>query len=85
MYGVRDLCAEMEEYRTAFGRVGTVQRLVGLLESSAAPDTVPLTHIAAQALNYLAENDGNRDHIRYIYTFFQRKDTNDSKKCVLVR
>lgn len=60
----RDLCAEKDEYRHAFGSVGTVQPLVGLLESSASPDTINLTYIAAQALGYLAESDANREAIR---------------------
>ena len=59
---VRDLCLEKSEYRSAFGDV--VPALVGLLDTSAAPNSQALTHTAAQALGYLAEADSIRDQMR---------------------
>ena len=43
---IRDLCAEKEEYREVFA--STVPHLAGLIDTTAAPDSLALTHIAAQ-------------------------------------
>lgn len=46
---IRDLCAEKEEYREVFA--STVPHLAGLIDSTAAADSLALTHIAAQVEN----------------------------------
>lgn len=46
---IRDLCAEREEYREMFA--STVPHLAGLIDTTAAADTLALTHIAAQVEN----------------------------------
>ena len=46
---IRDLCAEKEEYREVFA--STVPHLAGLIDTAATPDSLALTHIAAQVSN----------------------------------
>ena len=59
---IRDLCAEREEYRDQFA--STIPHLSGLIDTTASAESLPLTHIAAQALGFLAESDPIRDIIR---------------------